>query len=251
MPGLDRHGAEPLIQVLTEREEKASIAIASNESFASWTRTFTDPRLCAPSLIASPSGGAGRVVPPHVRFDGVSGGDTLGQGWFLNLSSATGPDRCAPSGRSGKVLLALGDGPPQTCTVEQGTTVFVIGLTAFCDSASPPQPRTRAAQIKCAWKFLEDEVMVESVEFTINGGPALELRRQKFETCSPQRHVQLPPGNIIGVKPQRATFTACGWVAWLADLPAGQHRLRSVATDAAGEEIHVWEPTINVRPKTR
>jgi DNA replication protein DnaC len=44
---LDRHGAELLFQVLTEREEKASIAIASNEPFSGWTKTFTDPRLCA------------------------------------------------------------------------------------------------------------------------------------------------------------------------------------------------------------
>ena len=44
---LDRRGAELLFQVLTEREEKASVAIASNESFAGWTKTFTDPRLCA------------------------------------------------------------------------------------------------------------------------------------------------------------------------------------------------------------
>lgn len=44
---LDRHGAELLFQVLTEREEKASVAIASNESFSGWTKTFTDPRLCA------------------------------------------------------------------------------------------------------------------------------------------------------------------------------------------------------------
>jgi DNA replication protein DnaC len=44
---LDRRGAEMLFQVLTEREEKASIAIGSNESFSGWTKTFTDPRLCA------------------------------------------------------------------------------------------------------------------------------------------------------------------------------------------------------------
>jgi DNA replication protein DnaC len=44
---LDRRGAELLFQVLTEREEKNSMAIASNESFSSWTKTFTDPRLCA------------------------------------------------------------------------------------------------------------------------------------------------------------------------------------------------------------
>jgi DNA replication protein DnaC len=36
-----------LFQVLTEREETNSVAIASNESFSGWTKTFTDPRLCA------------------------------------------------------------------------------------------------------------------------------------------------------------------------------------------------------------
>ncbi|ETZ55263.1 istB-like ATP binding family protein [Mycobacterium avium MAV_120709_2344] len=28
-------------------EERSAIAIASNEPFSSWTKTFTDPRLCA------------------------------------------------------------------------------------------------------------------------------------------------------------------------------------------------------------
>ncbi|WP_375425559.1 ATP-binding protein [uncultured Friedmanniella sp.] len=41
---LDRRGAELLLQVLTEREEKNSVAIASNESFSGWTKTFTDSR---------------------------------------------------------------------------------------------------------------------------------------------------------------------------------------------------------------
>ncbi|GAA1118601.1 hypothetical protein GCM10009582_14750 [Arthrobacter flavus] len=44
---LARRGAEHLFQVLTEREEDNSIAIASSESFSGWTKTFTAPRLCA------------------------------------------------------------------------------------------------------------------------------------------------------------------------------------------------------------
>jgi DNA replication protein DnaC len=44
---LDRRGAELLFQVLTKREEKSSVAIAFNQSFAGWTDTFTDPHLCA------------------------------------------------------------------------------------------------------------------------------------------------------------------------------------------------------------
>ncbi len=42
---LDRRGAEILLHVLTE--EKASVSIASNESFSGWTKTFADSRLCA------------------------------------------------------------------------------------------------------------------------------------------------------------------------------------------------------------
>ncbi|RKS68064.1 DNA replication protein DnaC [Actinomadura pelletieri DSM 43383] len=44
---VDRRGAEMLLQVLTEREEKNSVAIASNASFSEWDNTFSDPRLCA------------------------------------------------------------------------------------------------------------------------------------------------------------------------------------------------------------
>ncbi len=44
---LDQRGAELLFQVITEREERASIACASNASFSDWGATFTDPRLAA------------------------------------------------------------------------------------------------------------------------------------------------------------------------------------------------------------
>ncbi len=57
---LDRHGAELLLHVLTERKENNSVAIASNCQAAGhspheeqvpapdgWTKTFTGPRLCA------------------------------------------------------------------------------------------------------------------------------------------------------------------------------------------------------------
>lgn len=44
---LDRRGAEMLFQVLNGREERTSIAIASNGAFTGRSQTFTDPRLCA------------------------------------------------------------------------------------------------------------------------------------------------------------------------------------------------------------
>jgi DNA replication protein DnaC len=44
---LDPRGAELLFQVITAREERASIACASNAPFSEWGQTFTDPRLAA------------------------------------------------------------------------------------------------------------------------------------------------------------------------------------------------------------
>lgn len=44
---LDTHGAELLFQIITAREERASIACASNAPFSEWGQTFTDPRLAA------------------------------------------------------------------------------------------------------------------------------------------------------------------------------------------------------------
>lgn len=55
---LDRRDAELLFQVLTERDEKNSVAIASNESFGGWTETFTDPQLCA-------------AIVDHLTFNGT------------------------------------------------------------------------------------------------------------------------------------------------------------------------------------
>src|SRR5439155_3927379 len=44
---LDPRGAELLFQVFTAREERASIAVASNASFSEWGSFFTDVRLVA------------------------------------------------------------------------------------------------------------------------------------------------------------------------------------------------------------
>lgn len=44
---LDPRGAELLFQVITEREERSSIAVASNAPFSEWGSVFTDPRLVA------------------------------------------------------------------------------------------------------------------------------------------------------------------------------------------------------------
>ena len=44
---LDTRGAELFFQILTEREEKSSVAVASNLPFSEWGQVITDPRLVA------------------------------------------------------------------------------------------------------------------------------------------------------------------------------------------------------------
>jgi IstB-like ATP binding protein len=44
---LDTRGAELFFQILTEREEKSSVAVASNLPFSEWGPVITDPRLAA------------------------------------------------------------------------------------------------------------------------------------------------------------------------------------------------------------
>jgi len=44
---LDSRGAELLFQIVTEREEKSSVAVASNLPFSEWGQVVTDPRLVA------------------------------------------------------------------------------------------------------------------------------------------------------------------------------------------------------------
>ncbi len=44
---IDHRGAELLFQIITEREERASIALASNLPFTEWGAVFPDPRLVA------------------------------------------------------------------------------------------------------------------------------------------------------------------------------------------------------------
>src|SRR6266487_5672 len=44
---VDPRGAELLFQIITEREERASVAIATNLPFSEWGTVFPDPRLVA------------------------------------------------------------------------------------------------------------------------------------------------------------------------------------------------------------
>ncbi len=192
--------------------------------------------LCSPA-VASP-----RLLPPDAKVDGITGGDGIGEKWVLDYTLP--PDQnswfgnaepCVRLGRTGSVLLGL-EFQPVPCNVERGTSVLIWGITWACDNASEfvdPSSfgATKAAQIRCAVAGLRD---TESVVLTLDGVRRTDLRVPRYFTCSPQRRVVLRSDNPFGYDPGHATLTACGWVAWLTDLPRGRHTVQTVSTFTGG-----------------
>jgi hypothetical protein len=182
--------------------------------------------------------GGGHLLPSSAKVGGLTAGDVMGEAWYRNLTLpiAENPlvgngDQCARLGRTGKVLLAIGY---ESCTVPQGTTVYVIGITNCCTSVEeePLFGLDAAAQRRCAITGLRP--FTESLLLTVDGRKPIDLLKRRYEIYSPQRDVQLLPENLWDFPAGPATVTAWGWAAWLRDLPPGVHTLRS-------EAVFGWE----------
>ena len=83
---IDPRGAELLFQIITEREEKASIAIATNLPFSEWGTVFPDPRLVA-------------AIVDRVTFNAHIL-ETGTQSYRLRTSKTTTGDHAAPRNSS-------------------------------------------------------------------------------------------------------------------------------------------------------
>ena len=107
---LDRRGAELLFQVLTEREERASVAVASNAPFSERGQTFAGPRLAATASPSAPtsstpaasptacaSRGEVRLRPDHDRRGGARTHHHGGANWSCHSHAFS----TEPSGWSG------------------------------------------------------------------------------------------------------------------------------------------------------
>ncbi len=100
---IDPRGAELLFQIITEREERASIAIATNLPFSEWGTVFPDPRLVA-AIVDRVTFNAHILAVVEVGFDGVEawsgvGGDgeelAADAGVFVGAAGAVGADAVA------------------------------------------------------------------------------------------------------------------------------------------------------------
>ncbi len=132
---LDRRGAELLFQVLTEREERNSVAIATNEPFSGWTKTFTDPRLCAAIVDRLTFGG-------HILETGTTS-------YRLAHPAPNEPRHDHPRHQQVGPLQAVTPGPTRVDTATASPGVPVIGArdpTCNCPRDMPSSTaRQRAA----------------------------------------------------------------------------------------------------------
>lgn len=153
-------------------------------------------------------------------------GELLGEAWFQLLSHPAGTfsGGCIPLGRSGRVITPV-SGPDSTssCTVKRGTKVFLF-FGAECSDVEPP-PDFGAdfeAQRACAQAAGEG---AQTVRVTVDDDPSVDILMRRFDLLSPQRTVDLPPGNDLGVPPQTATFAAHAWGALVSNLRPGRHTI--------------------------
>lgn len=166
---------------------------------------------------------ADAIVAPA---DKVAGGELLGEAWFQGLSHPAGTfsGGCIPLGQRGRVIEPeRGPDSTSSCTVKRGTKVFVF-FGAECSNVEPPPDfgADFAAQRVCARAASE---AVQTVRVTVDDDLSVDIHRRRFELLSPQRTVNLPPDNVLGVPPQTATFSAHAWGALVSKLRPGEHTI--------------------------
>jgi len=215
--------------------------------------------LCAaPVAAAHPPDhkGGGPLIAPIDRIGGLTGGELLAESWARALT-VSGEDPylggCAPVAGLKKLVEPVpepveGAPSPQVtadCTIREGTKL-ALWPSAECSNVEEPPffGSDEAEQRACAIAFNED---IDSILVSVDGAPPVDIRKPRFELISPQRSVQLPPDNILGVEPQPATFVAHGWGAVLRHLSPGDHTI-TIEITGPEEPIPTATFTIHVVP---
>src|SRR5215204_2073586 len=178
--------------------------------------------------LAAPSAASASQVRPAPAF----GGEVMADAWYYEFSVplsehpylGTGDPCFSVDVGPGSGLVPLGgyDEPP-VCTVTTGTAVFIGGFSTSCSNVEPPPfyGEDEAAQRACA---LANNEIVQAIFVTVDDGRTIDIREPRFYVFAPQREVQLPENNLLGVEPQLATFTTNGWISVLR-LPPGEHTI--------------------------
>lgn len=189
--------------------------------------------LCATPDALAKDKQKGELVPVPQRVAGMTGGELLGEGWadFLAAPAGTFSGGCMPVAHKVVSPEVDADGNA-SCTVRKGTTIMLF-LGSECSNVEeePFFGADAAQQRQCA---IEADQFFVSALVSLDGGAPVEQVAPRFEEISPQRSVELPPDNILGVDPGPATFVAHGWVVLVQKLDPGEHLLTGTVTTDDG-----------------
>jgi hypothetical protein len=207
-------------------------------------RRFRNTLLVALALMlcAAPAAGARNQGKDHDGLVTASKGRLVAEAWAQIYSLPTSENPLAGNGNpcltvGHKVLEAVGGGP---CTITQGTALLLY-LGSVWSNAEAPFPADEAAQRAVA---LAADQSVSEIQVTVDDGDPVDIQRARFELFSPQRTVQLPAENILGVPAQTVTLTAHGWSALVRNLRPGPH---NIIVTALWDGVRITAPhVINV-----
>jgi hypothetical protein len=211
--------------------------------------------LCAAPVAVAKKGSAkagGAVAAPVHNIGGLTSSELFGEAWADLLSNPVGTFEggCQSLGHKGKVQAPVPDADlTSTCTVKPGTPVLFFFGSECSNVEEPPFfGADAAAQRACA--LAADEAFFVSGSIAVDGGEPASIVNSRFELFSPQRTVELPPDNFLGVPPQTATFVAHGWAAIVQGLRPGHHVITVVVEDIEFGAT-TFEAIINVVPGTQ
>ena len=175
----------------------------------------------------------GELVPVPHRTAGMTGGELLGEGWarFLEAPAGEFTGGCMPVAHKIVTPEVDADGNA-SCTVRKGTTIMLF-LGSECSNVEEDPFFGADAQQQRECAIEADEFFVSAL-VSLDGGAPIEQVAPRFEEISPQRSVDLPPDNPLGVDPGPATFVAHGWVVLVQKLEPGEHLLTGTVTTDDG-----------------
>ena len=207
-------------------------------------RKFVGAALCVLLMVLCMAAVASAHPPRHVRVvsTGQSGGKLLGQWWaqVLALPANPHPKPLCLRLDGGKVLAPVQTRPKQTihCKMRVGGSVLVVGDSAECSTnESPPfHGDTAVEQRACAIRELNED-KVTSLTGSVDGAPAIEFHRHRYEVVSPQTHaVFTAAGGQFPVTAGPGTFVGADHQALVRGLGVGHHTLSGKEVDNHGTD---------------
>jgi hypothetical protein len=184
--------------------------------------------------------------PVH-RLAGSTAGTLLGQWWALSLAipapqhpnNPANPALCQQLGRRGKVLAVDSAAPRPTCTMRANQKLFIPASGSECSDAEPVDGgfygATEAEQRACAIGWAVDPAFVTAITLSLDGGPPVSIRDERFLVVSPQFDTVFPQDPIFDATPGPATFVAANYAATpRRDLRPGRHEITLEVTFPGG-----------------